>query len=420
MTTPLIALIGRPNVGKSSLFNALLGYRRAIVLNKPGTTLDRLIETPKWADVRLLDFQGIWDEKDSAQLQQTLKEADRVIFVVDAGSGPTPFDKWIAKEILQTKKKYLLVINKIDTKNSSGSNEFAELGMDEGIEVSVSHRQNLEVIKEWISEGKAPAPVEPPTISIAILGRPNTGKSTLMNRLCGEQVSRVSPQPLTTRDFVTYAFETPQGRLRLFDTAGMRRPRSKKETIEDLSITAVTAVIEKVDVILLCLNSFEGISDQDTRLLNLCIRYGKPVLLLFNFWDMMRREDQKRFWDDLQYMGYLKVFESLTISSREGTGLKEIFPKVFKVYKQSQRRLSTSRLNDIVRKLVELNPPPTIGRANFNILYASQVKAQPPTFVFFMNRKEAFPPSYQRYLENGLRNRLRLKSQAMRLFFRAH
>lgn len=441
---PNVVIIGRPNVGKSSLLNALLGFRRAIVWDEPGTTLDDVTERQVWKGhpFLLVDSQGILSEDDAPVLQRLIARADIFIFVVDGISGPTPFDRWIAQAVKAAGKKTLLCVNKIEAKESFSETDFAELGVEETLSVSAAHRFNLPALKAWIEyavgEGKAPmAGDESATeedeegssrktavtegeapLSIALIGRPNTGKSTLMNLLCGKAVSRVSPIPLTTRDTVGYDLETPQGRVRLLDTAGMRRPRSEKGSIEIYSVQASTRALRDADMVFLLIGSAEGVTDQDVRLLNLIVKEGRPTAVLLNFWDVLGSSERKNFVDGTDFKAYLSQFHLLPISGLTGFNTREILPLGLRLYKQAQKRVKTSRLNEVVERIISTNPPPTAGRQNFNILYASQVRVDPPTFVFFMNRPGSIPASYRVFMEKQLKKKLGFKGQSIRVLFR--
>jgi GTPase len=434
---PNVVIIGRPNVGKSSLLNALVGYRRAIVWDEPGTTLDDVTERLTWNEkpFLLVDSQGIFSEADEPVLKRLIERGDVFVFVVDGISGPTPFDRWIAGFVKAAHKRVLLCVNKIEAKESFSETDFAELGFDETLSVSAAHRFNFTTLKTWIegavaglvsgesdvevevirqtavTEGEAP-------LSIAFIGRPNTGKSTLMNLLCGKQVSRVSPLPLTTRDSVGFEMQTPAGRVRLIDTAGMRRPRSEKGSIEIFSVQASTRAMRDADVVFLLIGSPEGVTDQDVRLLNLIVNEGRPTAVLLNFWDLLSSTERKNFLDGTDFKSYLSQFHLLPISGLKGFNTKEILPLAFRMYKQAQKRVKTSRLNEVVEKIIASNPPPTAGRQNFNILYASQVRVDPPTFVFFMNRQGSIPESYRVYMEKQLKKKLGFKGQSIRVLFR--
>lgn len=419
--TKKIALIGRPNVGKSSLFNALLGYRRTIVLDMPGTTMDLVEEKVKWADAKLFDSQGIFSEGDTSVLTNLIEKADCILFVVDSIAGCTAFDRWIAKEIQMSKKPALLVINKSDTKASMGEEEFSELGVPNTLCVSAAHRKNMDLLKEWclqLVQKEEPKEDVPEPIKVAIIGRPNAGKSTLMNRLCAEDVSRVSPEPLTTRDPISHEIPSRDGMIRLIDTAGIRRPRSEKEMVEIFSVQASTRAIRDSDVVLLSIACHEPITDQDMRLLALIKKEGRPTIILLNFWDKLKADQRKKFLDDSEFTRIISQYKMLQISGRTGMNTDLILPMARQLYLKSHKRTKTSKLNKIVEKIVAKNPPPTVGVMNFNILYASQVAIDPPTFVFFMNRRGNLPVSYRSYLERQLKAHLGLKSQTIKVFFR--
>ena len=415
-----VALVGRPNVGKSSLFNVLLGYRRTIVFDQPGTTLDLIREKVEWADLTLLDSQGIYGEGDSKVLHQILEAADVCLFMVDAIAGMTPFDEWIARIIHITQKPVLLVVNKCDSKKAYDENDFANLQFSEFVTVSVSHRTNINFIKEWcLNKAGVAADLKKPFIKLTLVGRPNTGKSTLMNRLGRKEVSRVSPIALTTRDPVSHEFETADGLVRIVDTAGMRRPRSKKESIEIFSIQATTRTIRESDVIFLLINCTEQITDQDMRLLSLLEREGRPAAVLLNFWDLLSGEEKRDYVENCDFRNYLSHFVNMPISGKTGLKTEDLLPLAKKLVRQANKRIKTSKLNEVVEKIVTKNPPPNAGKGNFNILYASQVRVDPPTFIFFMNRKHNLPESYQKYIGSALRENLGLKKQVIRVFFRS-
>jgi GTPase len=419
-----VAIIGRPNVGKSSLYNALLGYRRTIVSDQAGTTLDKIDEQVTWDGhlVRLSDSQGILEEEDERILSKIAKGSDLLILVVDAKVGVTPYDRWMANVVHRFEKPVLLVVNKDDANDPSVVGEFSELRFSEMAAVSAAHKRNLDLIRDWVSAHAAQdvnintslgAP-----LTITLVGRPNTGKSTLMNRLCEERVSRVSPEALTTRDTVSYEIKTGSGLIRLLDTAGVRRPRSKKGKIELFSINATTRAIRSSDVVFLLIAANEPVADQDARLLSLLVRENKPTIILFNFWDLLSKREQRAFFENSEFTQFLESFSSICVSGKTGYQVDKMFPLAFKLASQSKRRIPTADLNRVVRKIVDKNPPPFAGRGNFNILYASQIAVEPPTIVFFLNRKEALPTSYVKYLENALKKLLKLKGQPIRLYFR--
>jgi GTP-binding protein len=381
-------------------------------------------------------------EEDGAVLDKLLQQGDVFVFVVDGIAGPTPFDRWIAGKLKAVRKPLLLCVNKSEAKEAHSETDFAELGIEEVLSISAAHRFNLPTLKQWVvhtlggsGEGEAPgeefideedAPDRKTAITegekplkIALIGRPNTGKSTLMNRLCGVQVSRVSPLPLTTRDSVGWELDSPQGKVKLIDTAGMRRPRSEKSSIELFSIQASTRALREADMVFLLIGCTEGVTDQDIRLLNLIVREGRPAAVLLNFWDCLSSQERKSFLDGTEFKAYLSNFHLVPMSGLHGFNTGEILPLAFRLYKQAQKRVKTSRLNEVVERIISSNPPPTAGKQNFNILYASQVRVDPPTFVFFMNRQGNIPNSYRVYMEKQLRKKLGFKGQSIRVLFRS-
>jgi len=400
------------------------------VLHEAGSTLDWVREKVRWTPLTLSDSQGIFDEGDSEALKEILESSDVFLFVVDSQVGLTPFDRWLSKEILKSKKPCLLILNKCDGKRDFGPEDFSELGFGETIEVSAAHRKGLNEIKTWcrnvlglqeeleLDESVKRNEVDGP-IRLALIGRPNAGKSTLMNKLCRKKVSRVSPLPHTTRDPVSFEIESFGRPVKLMDTAGIRRPRSQKESLEQFSIHASTRALKDASVVFLLINCSEAITDQDMRLLSLIERSKKPTVVLLNFWDKLTGEERRHFIGNSDFARYLKRFKTQPISAKTGWNIDKLMKWVVTLSEQSEKRIKTSELNRFVKEVIGKNPPPAAGSGNFNILYASQVKTKPPTFIFFMNRKGNLPESYQRYIENQIKGRLGFKSQPIRLHFRA-
>lgn len=463
-----VLFVGRPNVGKSSLFNAMLGFRRTIVLDLPGTTVDFIWEKHRFAaddgemEIELGDTQGILEASDMDSVTLEVSQARAALFVVDAVSGPTPGDREIAKALHKLKIPVLLVVNKADARPESVG-EFYEFGFEEVVETSAAHRAGLDLIRTWCRPFAKPIPrkivedafdlevaalekaaaeaaaaaagtpvdaddgsdhepapelLEKRPMKLAILGRPNSGKSTLVNLLAGRKVSRVSPIALTTRDPVSADFEFEGKPIRLLDTAGLRRPRSRMEDVEKFSVHATTRTIREADVVFLMIASHEAITDQDMRMLNLLTREGKPAALLLNFWDLLDHQQRDLFLKDSEFAPYLNDFRVLPISAKTGFHVDQVLSTAFKLYEKAHQRVKTSKLNEVLKKLVTDNPPPTSGRFHFNILYASQVKVNPPTFIFFTNRAHLVADHYKRYLEKRIRDRFGYKSQAVKLIFR--
>jgi len=421
-----VILAGRPNVGKSSLFNALLGYRRSIVLDFAGTTRDEVVEELDWGEgpFQFVDCFGAATNPEVHELDSAVDKADACLFVVDGKAGLTPLDKELAIALNHKKIPTLVLVNKTDARGSQGLEAFSGLPLAHFVETSAVHSRGLTEVRAWISEQKKQRE-EPEearqalqTIKVALIGRPNAGKSTLMNLLCGELVSKVSPLPHTTRDPVIFTIPNGPGQIQMIDTAGIRRPRSDKEQVEVFSIQAATRAIGDADVVFLTVDASEKVTDQDMRLLNLVEREGKPAAVLLNFWDKLKSTEKKKFWEESEFAPLLERFHTITISGKTGFNVERLFPLAWDISEKASHRVPTSKLNQLVESIISRNPPPSRGNGNFNILYASQVRTQPPTFVLFVNRSANLPHTYQRYVSENLRNALELKGQALRVFFR--
>lgn len=430
METLRIAIMGRPNVGKSSVFNALLGRKRSIVLGAPGTTVDLIVECVSWGQrpVELIDSEGIFVDENKTMIP-ALETAHLYLLVVDAKSGLHPYDRTLVCELQKRHKPVLVCVNKSEGKKRDPS-EFYELGIGDIAVVSAAHRSGFSEIKEWCMDWHrklshfsdcGAALDKSPLFTLALVGKPNTGKSTLMNRLCHQYVSKVDSQALTTRDAIGFELSTDFGRVRLLDTAGLRRPARIQDSIEKLSVLSTRSAIRSADVVFVLLASHEGVSDQDRRLIQFVAESGKPAALLFNFWDRLTPRARNRFIKNCreEFAELLRTYTVLPMSALKDKNPAQCLPLALKLFQKSGERIPTSRLNKILKTMIAKNPPPSSGAGFFNILYASQVKTKPPTFVFFMNRKGALPRSYQRFLTNQIRQRLGLKSQAIRLHFRA-
>jgi GTP-binding protein len=414
-----VLLLGRANVGKSSIFNALLGFRRSIVFGEPGTTREIVSEPIDWGRGRLwlCDSQGFFSADDTEWIRSEVQKSNAVLLVVDASSGVSPFDRDIAEILRRAAVPTLLVVNKSDVRGSESHATFAELGL-ESLETSAVHSRGIDAVREWINNIQEQSDsASPSTIRLAIIGRPNTGKSTLLNRLARQKLARTSPSPLTTTDPILAEIEHKGQTFKIVDTAGIRRPRSSMDPVEKFSVAAAIKNIEKADVVFLVVAADEPATDQDMRLLSLLERQAKPTLVLLNRWDKLSRAEQRELWAQNGYK--LRRFESLPISAKTGYNLNRLLPLATNLMERSASRISTAKLNQVIRELVTRTPPPAMGTSNFNILYASQVRSRPPTFVFFMNRKTALPNSYKTYLANELRKRLNYQGQPLRLFFRA-
>ncbi len=418
MILPKIAIVGRPNVGKSALFNRICQKRLSIVDEAEGITRDRLYAQ---ADLfgrpfLLIDTGGIdlsgkipFAEEVKRQADAAIEEADAILFVVDGQVGPTPIDQELAKRLRKGKKPVILAVNKID----AGSDEarvsaFASLGIRQMVGVSALHgyqvAEALDAALQPIeAQEEALAPADP--IRVAIVGRPNVGKSTLLNRLLSEERSIVSPIAGTTRDAIDVRFEQDGQNYLLIDTAGIRRKKSEKETVDKFASVRTKEAMERADVCLLIFDSFEGFTTQEMGIASEIERLGKSCILLFNKWDLMENLKMEHALRGVREAApFLAHCPTLFISASERKNLDQIFPAIREVYKQRLLRLTTGVLNKFVESCVQKCHPPMIMGKRLRIYYLTQVEANPPKFVLFVNRPELMTGSYKKFLINQLRD----------------
>lgn len=420
MSKPIVAIVGRPNVGKSTLFNIFANKRISIVEDTPGVTRDRLYADAEWLDNEfvMVDTGGIEIQNTDEiavsirkQAQIAINEADVIVFVCDARSGITTEDVEVAKILRHSKKPVILAVNKADSmKQESEIYEFYNLGIGEPIPVSAVNRLNLGDLLDAVVE-KFPASSkvtddDEDIIKVAIIGRPNVGKSSIFNTLVGENRSIVSDIAGTTRD----AIDTPavrDGQKFLFiDTAGMRRKGKIDEPIEKYSIIRTLRAVDRSDVVLMIIDAVEGVTEQDKRIAGYAHESGKGVVLVVNKWDLYKKENDStiRFTEmlrnELIYMQYAPVVFVSAVTNQRISKLPETIKQVAEA---NNLRVSTSVLNQVITDAVAINPPPADKGKRLKILYSTQVKVKPPTFVIFVNEPEIMHFSYQRYLENKLR-----------------
>jgi GTP-binding protein len=456
MKRPIVAIIGRPNVGKSTLFNRLSGERLAVIDDIPGTTRDRLTARCEWNGIPfdLVDTGGIdptslsgstplsigshdYIQQIRQGAQLAAQEADAVIFMVDVEAGVTPTDQEIATLLrrLQTKKDgtalppILLVVNKCDSlKRSEQAMTFYELGMGEPIPISSLHGfgtgdmldRLLELLPAMLEQAEDDVQkVEP---KIAIVGRPNVGKSTLLNQLLGEERVLVSPIPGTTRDAVDTELEFQGTRLTLIDTAGIRRRGRIEPGVEKYSVLRAHQAIERADVALLLIDAQEGVTAQDTHIAGIVRDQYKSAVLLINKWDTVDKDSytylsfSEQVKQDLNFMDYIPV---LFISALTGQRVNQVIPLALEVYQARFDRIPTGQLNRLINTAVQSHAPPSKSGKRLKILYSSQVDTDPPTFVFSVNDPDLVHFSYARYLENRIREVYPFPGTPIRLTFRA-
>lgn len=433
---PVVVIAGRPNVGKSTLFNRLAGRRAALVADTPGVTRDRKEAEAQMRgrQVRLVDTAGLEEAApDSlagrmvASSSTAVSGADLVVFVVDARSGLTPADRHFAQWLRRQGRQVLLVANKAEGRASQSSVFDAyELGFGEPVAVSAEHGDGIAhlmtEIVDLLPEADAAAEAQERPLKLAIVGRPNAGKSTLLNRLLGEERMVTGPEPGLTRDAVASLLTDPDGRqIELVDTAGLRRPARIEESLEKLSVGAAIGALKLAEVVVLTVDATEGVHDQDLRIAQLIEREGRACVLVLNKWDAVadraatRRVVVERLEDSLAQM---KGIELVTLSALTGAGVDKLLPAVRRAHDVWNTRVPTGELNRWFERALERHPPPLVDGRRLKLRYITQAKARPPTFIVFGTRAERLPDDYQRYLTNGLRETFTLPGVPIRLQLR--
>ena len=437
MSKPLIAVVGRPNVGKSTFFNKMAGKRISIVDDMPGVTRDRITADAEWLghSFTLIDTGGIDPKSDDVLLSQMREQAaiamelaDVICFFTDARDGLTEDDKDVANMLRKTTKPVLLVVNKIDYMGLNDQlYEFYELGLGDPIGISsvnmLGFGDLLDQLIALFPETKTGTDEEVSPIQLAIVGRPNVGKSSLTNRLLGENRTMVSDIAGTTRDAIDTLYTDEDGTVyNIIDTAGIRRKRSvEDETLERYSVLRSIASIRRCDVALLLIDANDGVTEQDTKIAGLINDEGKAVIVIVNKWDMLDKETgtyekyRKQVLEDLKFMSYAPV---LFISASSGQRVSGVLPKVKEVYETARRRITTGVLNDVVTDAVNALQPPMQGGKRLKIYYATQGGIQPPSFVLFVNEEKLMFFSYERYLENFFRKTFMLEGTPIRFILR--
>ncbi len=430
---PVVALVGRPNVGKSTLFNRLTRSRDALVADYPGLTRDRKYGFGRLGPVPYLviDTGGVAGGEegiDEAMVEQTvkaLKEADVAIVMVDGRSGVTAADEHVAELARRNAKKTRLAVNKaegLDTVTASA--DFYGLGLGEPVAISAAHGDRIaalmdDVLAGFEAEESAPAADDDHELRIAIVGRPNVGKSTLANRLLGEDRLVVFDQPGTTRDAVEVSFERNDRKYMLIDTAGIRRKARVSEAVEKFSIVKALQAIEKAHVVIAVLDAQEGVTEQDVSLLGLVLERGRALVVVTNKWDGLSAEQRKRVREDLdRRLPFLDFAERMTISALHGTAVGDLLPAVERAYKAAIRDLSTTELTRELEAAVMEHSPPLVRGRRIRLRYAHQGGRNPPVIVIHGNQTDRLPESYRRYLVNRFRKAFKLKGTPVRLSFK--
>jgi len=453
MDRPVVALVGRPNVGKSTLFNRLAGERLAVVSERPGTTRDRLVAEAEWAGLTfdVVDTGGIdptaprggpplsVDSLDyipqiRSQAELAAREADAVLFVVDAEDGVTPADVEVAR-ILRRRQApadgrpaapVILVVNKCENAQRRASAvAFYELGMGDPQPVSALHGTGTGDMLDRLAALLRSGPIEEaeaePGVRIAIVGRPNVGKSSLLNRILGEERAIVSPIPGTTRDAVDTHLTFQDMPVTLIDTAGIRRRGHIEPGVEKYSVLRALKAIDRADVVLLVVDATEGITAQDAHIAGMALDKIKSIVLLVNKWDAVPKDGQTmpEFSSVLrQQLKFLEYVPVLYISAKTGQRVEQVLPTALRVQEERLRRIPTSELNRLVRQAIAIHAPPSKSGRPLKITYAAQVRTDPPTFLFHVNDPELVHFSYRRFLENRIREEYGFLGTPLVLSFR--
>lgn len=434
MSKPIVAIVGRPNVGKSTLFNALAGNKISIVNDQPGVTRDRIYADVNWLDMdfTLVDTGGI--EPDSSdiilsqmreQAQTAIDTADVIIFLTDVRQGLQDADDKVADMLRRSGKPVVLAVNKVDSaKLEMDVYEFYNLGLGDPFGISAANKLGFgELLDEvtgyfdraYLDEEEDERP------RIAIIGKPNVGKSSMINALVGEQRVIVSDIPGTTRDAVDTVVTRNDREYVFIDTAGLRRKSRIKEELERYSIIRAVSAVERADVVVLVIDATEGITEQDAKIAGIAHERGKGMIIAVNKWDAIEKDDKtiykytEKIRDGLSYMPYARL---LFVSAKTGQRLEKLFDLIDVVIENHSRRIATGVVNEIITEATALNQPPSDKGKKLKIFYATQVGVKPPTFVFFVNDKELMHFSYLRYLENKIREAFGFEGTPLKFFVR--
>ena len=435
MGKPTVAIIGKPNVGKSTFFNYIVGSRISIVEDTPGVTRDRVYAETNWRgrNFTVVDTAGIEPESEDIIISQMREQAkiaidiaDVIIFLTDVKQGVTAADQEIALMLKKSKKPVVLVCNKADnmSKDRNDIYEFYNLGVGEPYPVSAANALGIGDVLDAIYD-KFPEQQEgedeDDKIKVAVIGKPNVGKSSLINKILGENRTIVSSIAGTTRDAIDTEYENQYGKYVLIDTAGIRRKSKVTESIEKFSIMRTLLAIERADVCLMMIDANEGVTEQDAKIAGEAHEAGKGVIIVVNKWDEYEKETgtlekyKKEVYNKLSYLSYAPI---IFISAKTGQRVDKLFSMINHVAEQNAMRISTAVLNQVINEAIALVQPPTDKGKRLKILYGTQASTKPPTFVIFVNNKELFHFSYERYLVNQIRKEFGLEGTPVRIIAR--
>ncbi|OGO17812.1 MAG: ribosome biogenesis GTPase Der [Chloroflexi bacterium RBG_16_50_11] len=432
MTKPVVAIVGRPNTGKSTLLNRIVKRPVAITEDLPGTTRDRNMADVAWQGVEftLVDTGGLETAPSNTiargvktQVETAIREASVIVDVVDAIAGVTAADMEIADILRRSNKPVLVAANKADNARlETEALEFYELGLGEPLAISAHHSRGVAELLDKIIEllpAQEPEKAAPESIKVAIVGRPNVGKSMLLNTLVGEERSIVDVTPGTTRDAVDTPFDFNGQNMLLIDTAGIRRRGKIKSGVEQYSVVRTFRAIDRADVVLLVLDATELVTTQDTHIAGYIQEAAKGIIIIINKWDLVENRDNaswnKALKNEFKFASYAPI---LYTSAKSGEGVDKIMPQVVEVYRERLKRLPTAAVNNVIQQAVAAHNRPTSHGKQLKIYYATQAEANPPTFVFFTNDAKLVHFSYRRFLENQLRQAFGFNGTPLRLNFK--
>ncbi len=435
MATPVVAIVGRPNVGKSTLFNKLIGQRAAIVDDKPGVTRDRIYGECEWLNrkIFLIDTGGIEPKSDDIILTQmryqaelAINSADVIIFVTDITSGVLASDIEVASMLQKSGKPVVLCVNKCDKIGYPQTEfyEFYNLGLGEPLAVSSVHGHGtgdlLEAVFEYLPAENDSSENEE-SLKVAIIGKPNVGKSSLVNYVLGENRCIVSDIAGTTRDAIDSSFENKYGKFTFIDTAGIRRKSKVYEDVERYSVIRASMAVQRCDVCLILIDASEGFTEQDAKIAGMAHEAGRACVIVVNKWDAIEKDSRTsaKFKENLNInLAFMDYANIVFISAKTGQRVDKMFEYILKAYESSKTRIKTGTLNDLLAEAVIRTQPPTDKGKRLKIYYMTQVSIKPPTFVCFVNSKKLFHFSYKRYLENRIREDFLLDGTPIKILIR--
>jgi GTP-binding protein len=432
MRKPIVALVGRPNVGKSTFFNKVSGKKISIVEDRPGITRDRIYTDAEWRNkvFTMIDTGGI--EMDSTdemwmhikkQAEIAIETADVIVFFVDAKTGLNASDIDVADKLRRSKKPIVLAVNKIDNYSPDKLFEFYSLGIGEPFAISAEQSQGLgDLLDEVVANFEGGDVDDSEYIKIAVVGKPNAGKSSLVNKILGFDRTIVSDIAGTTRDAIDTPFELDGKKYMLIDTAGIRRKRSVEDNVEYYSVIRAIGAIKRADVCIAVVDSEEGLTEQDVKICGLIHEEGKPSIIVMNKWDKVEKDTntinkfEKKLSEDLKFMDY---FRSVYISAKTGQRVDKVISIANEVFEKANYRVTTGTLNDVISDAIRMQEPPSNRNGKrLKLYYSSQVSVCPPTFVIFVNDETIMHFSYKRYLENCIRKSFDFSGTPIRLFIR--